>query len=52
MYSTLCANTHHEETFSKVDGNIKNWISQEQTMTISWNKKMLKLYLKDYSFRS
>ena len=54
MYTTSCTNTHHNTTNFEVSGmvlKIKSWISQEQNMNFAWNRKILKFYLKDYTFK-
>lgn len=52
----MCGNTYHSvknfETDRMVENHIKNSVSQEQNMTFSLNKKILKLYFKDYIFRN
>lgn len=52
----MCGNTYHSvknfETDRMVENHIKNSVSQEQNMTFSLNKKILKLYFKDCIFRN
>lgn len=51
----LCLITHHDITTFEVDEmiqNMGNWISQKWSMTLPKNKQLLKLYLKEYIFRS
>ena len=43
---TLCANTYHDVTTFK-----NNWIHQGRNRTFPWNKKAVKLCLKDCIFR-
>ena len=55
MYSTSCANTHHDAdaTTFRGDGmvlNIKKSIYQEGNITFLRNEKILRLCLKDYVF--
>ena len=55
MYPTSRTNGHHDNTILEVDEmvlNVGNLIYQEQVMSFSRNKKILKLFLKDYIFRS
>ena len=51
----MCGNTYHSvkifETDRMIENHIKNSVSQEQNMTFLLNKKILKLYIKDYIFR-
>ena len=45
MYSTMCANTHHDVLTFEVDGmiqNIKNWLSQRRNMFLPRIGKILK----------
>ena len=53
MFSTSCVNSHHVRALevNGIDQNIKNLISQEQIMTLPWNKK-LDLGLIDHIFGS
>ena len=53
MHPTSRTNGHHDNTILEVDEmvlNVGNLIYQEQVMSFSRNKKILKLFLQKLSF--
>ena len=51
MFSTSCCTMYHVIATVEDNEMVWNWISQEQNMTFSWNKRIFKLYLKEYFYR-
>ena len=55
IYSTKCANSHHDDAICEVDGmvqNIKNLNAWRTEKDLPWNNKTVKLCLNDYHFIS